>query len=292
MKIERALLAVKRSTYSRLHTDASPEGRRLRQMVDAKDPAVNGVLASHEEHQASLATVREVLQRLGIEAEETQDLPREPIEGVDLIMAVGGDGMVLGVSHAVRSSTPVLAVNSSPSFSVGYLAACLPDGLEGTLTELRSGSLQPRTVQRLQVEIEGKAVREPVLNDILFCTENPAVMCRYRLEWPDGHELQRSSGVWVSTPAGSTCALSSAGGPVLPLEARQFAFLVREPYSPPGKGVFLRSAVLAKDEELVIQSRTTSTSVFLDGSHRRYEVAYGHHVRFRLHPQPLMLVRP
>lgn len=292
MKIERVFLAVKRSTFDRLQHDHTPEAERLRAMVDAADPAVSGVKASHDEHMASLDKVRGVLEQLGIEAHETTQIPKEPIEGVDLIVAVGGDGMVLGVSHAVRSTTPILAVNSSPSFSVGYLAACLPDGLEATLTSLREDTLAPKTVQRLQVEIDGRPVPEPVLNDVLFCTHNPAVMCRYRLEWPDGHELQRSSGVWVSTPAGSTCALSSAGGPVLPLNAQQFAFLVREPYSPPGKGVFLRSAVLARSEELHIESRTTETSVFLDGSHRIYEVPYGHTVTFRLHPQPLALVRP
>ena len=292
MKIASALLAVKRSTFDRLKTDTTPDGERLRRMIDAGDPAVNGVRASHEEHTASLETVREVVKRLGIQTFETQQLPTEPVTDVDLIIAVGGDGMVLGVSHAVRSNIPVLAVNSSPSFSVGYLSACLPDGFESTLQDLRDDRITPKTVQRLQVEIDGVPLAEPVLNDVLFCTDNPAIMCRYRLDWPDGHELQRSSGVWVSTPAGSTCALSSAGGPVLPLTAQQFAFLVREPYSPPGKGVFLRSAVLARSEELHIQSRTAQTSVFLDGSHRRYEVPYGHTVSFRLHPQPLELVRP
>jgi len=292
MKIERVLVAVKRSTFDRLRHDLSPEGERLRRMVEDGDPAVNGVRASHDEHMASLDTVRGILERQGIQSHETTQIPRDPIGNVDLIIAVGGDGMVLGVSHAVRSEVPILAVNSSPSFSVGYLSACVPSGLEATLGDLRTGAVEPKTVQRLQIEIDGRAIPEPVLNDVLFCTHNPAVMCRYRLEWPDGHELQRSSGVWVSTPAGSTCALSSAGGPVLPLTAQQFAFLVREPYSPPGKGVFLRSAVLARSEELHVQSRTPETSVFLDGSHRQYEVPYGHTVVFRLHPQPLSLVRP
>jgi len=292
VKIETALIVVKRSTFDRLEHDESPDGERLRRMIESGDPAVAGVKASHDEHTASLAAVRAVIDRLGVRATETQQIPTEPVDDVDLIIAVGGDGMVLGVSHAVRSNIPVLAVNSSPSFSVGYLSACLPDGFESTLLALRDGRIEPKTVQRLQVQIEGRPVVEPVLNDVLFCTENPAVMCRYRIDWPDGHELQRSSGVWISTPAGSTCALSSAGGPILPLTAQQFAFLVREPYSPPGKGVFLRTAVLARHEELHIQSRTAQTSVFLDGSHRRYEVPFGHTVSFRLHDQPLELVRP
>ncbi|NJK90250.1 MAG: hypothetical protein HC923_13270 [Myxococcales bacterium] len=160
------------------------------------------------------------------------------------------------------------------------------------LDGLMSKQLVPRVVQRLQVTIGRLVIPEPVLNDVLFCTNNPAVMCRYQLEWPDGAETQRSSGVWVSTPAGSTCALSSAGGPILPLTALQFAFLVREPYSPPGQGTRFRSAVLAQGEVLKLECRVPEASVFLDGSHRRYDVPFGEHVSFRLHQKPLHLVRP
>ncbi|MEM7676255.1 MAG: hypothetical protein AAF449_09655, partial [Myxococcota bacterium] len=124
-----------------------------------------------------------------------------------------------------------------------------------------------------------------------FCTDNPAVMCRYRLRWPDGMELQRSSGLWVSTPAGSTSALASAGGPILPLAAKQFAFQVREPYAPPGAAVRYKSAVL-QNEELTIENRSQNASVFLDGSHRRYSVPFGETLTVSLHEQPLRLIRP
>ncbi|MGF1509941.1 MAG: NAD(+)/NADH kinase [Myxococcota bacterium] len=291
MKVRTVLLAVKKTTFSLLEKTDSAEARRLRQMVSAGNPTVAGVQASHDEHVASLRVVRSVLRRRGCKVVERTRLPTKPVEGVDLIVVVGGDGMVLGVSHSVLDETPILAVNSAPSFSVGYLTSCEASDFEDTLGALENGRLIPISVHRLKVTLQDRVLPEPVLNDVLFCADNPAVMCRYRLEWPDGDEIQRSSGVWVSTPAGSTSALSSAGGPKLHLTAKQFAFVVREPYAPPGASVRFKSAVLVRDEVLSIESRTSGVSIFLDGSHRRYEVQFGQRVSFTLQDQPLRLVR-
>jgi len=292
MKIERALLAVKKTTFSLLEEADTPEARRLRQMVAEDNPTVAGVEASHKEHDSSLREVRRILKRRGIAVTERSKLPTKRIEDVDLIVVVGGDGMVLGVSHSVHDDTPVIAVNSAPSFSVGYLTSCVSEELDELLDAVERGRVMPRPVHRLRVKLGSRVLPEPVLNDALFCTNNPAVICRYQLGWPDGKEMQRSSGVWVSTPAGSTSALSSAGGPQLPLYSRQFAFLVREPYAPPGHSVRFRSAVLDHCDTLEIESRTGGVSVFLDGSHRRYPVEFGETVSFTLDDRPLRLIRP
>jgi NAD+ kinase len=288
-RIRRVFVAVKRTAFARLTKDDSEHASRMLDLIGRDAPSVHGLKASHEEHQQSLQEVRRILRQRDLEVVERSKLPARPIEGFDLLIAVGGDGMVLGLSHAVRSSIPVLGINSAPSFSVGYLSGCRADDLAETLDRIESNELEPVEVQRLQVAISKKVLPEPVLNDALFCADHPALICKYRLQWPDGSEVQRSSGVWVSTPAGSTSALASAGGPILPLTTRQFAFLVREPYSPPGESVRLRSAVLAEDQALSLECRTAEASVFLDGSHRQYPVAFGETVSFRLHPQPLRL---
>lgn len=284
-------MVVKQSTVDRA-TALEDQGKsRIRQLLEEEDTSVADLQASHVEHSASVETVRAILQARGVELDERAEIPRDAVVGVDLVVAVGGDGMVLGVSHAVRDETPVLGVNSAPSFSVGYLSGCTASGLEETLDAFESGLLAPLSVQRLQLRVGDRFMAEPVLNDVLFCADNPAVMSRYVLVWPDGQEVQRSSGVWISTPAGSTSALTSAGGPILPLTARQFAFLVREPYAPPGASVRYRSAVLSEQQTLGIECRTINASVFVDGTHRRYPVPFGVMLQVGLHPQPLRLVR-
>lgn len=289
--VERVLMVVKKSTVDRAHQPNEPNTSRIRQLLQDEDASVADLLASHDEHNRSLDVARETLTRRGIEFVEQDELPSQAIEGVDLVIAIGGDGIVLGVSHAVRDQTPVLGVNSAPAFSVGYLSGCTSIGLENTLNAFERGQLDPVGVQRLQVKVGQTVVNEPVLNDLLFCADNPAMMSRYVLFWPDGRESQRSSGIWVSTPAGSTAALNSAGGPILPLTAKQFAFLVREPYSRPGTSVRYRSAVLSEQQSIAVESRTLEASVFVDGTHRRYPIAFGETLQVSLHPQPLRLIR-
>ena len=291
MKIRKVLLVVKETALTKLGQDRSAGTRRMRKLLRERDPSVAGIQLGHDEHVASLKEVRRVLRARKIDFTARRTIPRKPVKGFDLIVPVGGDGMVLGASHAVRDDTPVLGVNSEPTFSVGYLSGAVAKTFADVLDRLMSDAIEPLAVQRLRVRIGKRIIPEPVLNDVLFCADHPALMTRYRLIWPDGSELQRSSGVWVSTPAGSTSALASAGGPILPLTAKQLAFVVREPYSPPGAAVRVKSAVLVKEERLGIECRIEEASVFLDGSHRRYRVPFGQTVWFRLHPRPLRLVR-
>ncbi len=289
--IARVLLVVKQSTAERVNALENHGSSRLRQLLEDEDRSVQDLRGSDAEHAASMREVRRVLKSRGLHVTERSDLPSRGVRGYDLVLAVGGDGLVLGASHAVRDSTPLLGVNSAPSFSVGFLAGCTSSTLESTLDALDAAELEPLLVQRLQLVLGDRTVAEPVLNDLLFCADNPAIMSRYLLIWPDGQEVQRSSGVWIATPAGSTSALASAGGPILPLTAKQFAFFVREPYAPPGASVRFRSAVLAEGQELGIECRTLGASVFVDGSHRRYPIGFGETMRVSLHPNPLRLLR-
>jgi NAD+ kinase len=291
VKIKRALLIIKRSELRSLSRGRSRHNLRMRKLLDEEHTSVARLMPAHEDHMASVNLVRDELTKRGIAYVERDTAPDRPVRGFDLLVSVGGDGTLLEASHAVRDGTIVLGVNSAPAFSVGFLTGCRAPTFASTIEALSMGTLKPQEVQRLQVKIGRRLTREPVLNDVLFTADNPAVTTRYRLVTPEGEELQRSSGVWISTPAGSTAALRSAGGPTLSLTAKQLAFVVREPYAPPGTGVLLTSGVLERRETLVIECRTENASVFLDGHHRRYSVPFGDSVSFSLHPIPLRLVR-
>ena len=289
--MKRVLVVAKLTALELLKEDPSAGAQRMLGLVERRHPSVSGIQPAHDEHMGSLSTVKAVLERRRIDYFVQTWIPKRPIADVDAVMTVGGDGMVLGVSHFIQDDTPVIGVNSAPRFSVGYLTGASATNLEEILDRLETGEITPRVVHRLKAQMGDEVLGGPVLNDVLFCTDNPAVMCRYRLRWTEGVELQRSSGVWISTPAGSTSALASAGGPILPLAAKQFAFQVREPYAPPGAAVRYKSAVL-QNEALTIENRSQQASVYLDGSHRRYRVPFGETLKLSLHERPLHLVRP
>lgn len=290
MKLARVLVVVKETALELLQQAEGDGAQRMLALLKRRHTSVRRIRPAHEQHHSSTTEVLRALRAACGQVTVTRRVPTRPVKGYDLVVSLGGDGMVLGLSHAVRDDTPVLGVNSSPEFSVGHLCGATADDLPALLDALQAGSLRPTPVARLQVKIGGRAVASPVLNDVLFCADNPAVMTRYRLMWPGGEELQRSSGLWVSTPAGSTSALASAGGPVLHLGAKLFAFQVREPYAPPGEAVQVKSAVLSGDDALQVECRINAASVFLDGSHRRYPVPFGYTVTLGLHPSPLQLI--
>jgi NAD+ kinase len=292
MRLRKVLLIAKKTPLTALRNTRARDAREFKKLLEAGHASIKSFERAHDAHTASLKLVRRELRVRRIKFTERIAPPTKPISGVDLVICVGGDGTLLRASHSVRRTIPVLGVNSAPAYSVGFLTCCRAPTFAQRLDELADDSIEPLQVQRLSVKIGRKKIPEPVLNDVLFCHENPAVTSRYRLITPQGDEQQRSSGLWIATPAGSTAALRSAGGQSLELTSESFVFVVREPYAPPGSHVALTGGVLASDETLSLVCQNRNTYVYIDGSHRRYEVPFGTRVTFALSRTPLRLVPP
>jgi NAD+ kinase len=134
-----------------------------------------------------------------------------------------------------------------------------------------------------------------VLNEALFCHASPAATTRYVLTLRSGSgraiasEEQKSSGIWVGPPAGSTAALRSAGGRILPLEARRLQFVVREPYQREGQQIQLRKRVLDAKSAVEIISKTRRGRLFLDGEPAD-PVELGDDLQFSLSDEPLTVL--
>src|SRR5690606_26492133 len=103
------------------------------------------------------------------------------------------------------------------------------------LSRALSRELKSLHLARMAVKINGVTRSERVLNEALFCHTEPAATSTYILKVGRRREEQKSSGLWVGPPAGSTAAIRSAGGKVLPLSARQLQMVVREPYMGDGR---------------------------------------------------------
>ena len=107
----------------------------------------------------------------------------------------------------------------------------------------------------MQVEIDGVPVYSRVLNDVLFSHPIPAATTRYAIRRDGRAEEQRSSGVWIATAAGSTAAIHSAGGKILPITSQRLQFVVREPYEKRG----VRYRVLRERSRPASGSRSSAT---------------------------------
>ena len=103
-------------------------------------------------------------------------------------------------------------------------------------------------------------------------------------------ERQRSSGVWVSTAAGSTAGMKSAGGKVLPIDSTKIQYLPRELFGGHGARYALSGGVLPAGAAIEIVSRMQEGMAYIDGAHRKIPLRYGERLVVRPSRYPLKAI--
>jgi len=284
----KVLVVYKKSTYQRYVGRAQ---ERLKDLIEHSDVSVEGLLHEHEIHQETLRQAKAALRDLGAQAVLRYRPEPLPEEGAwDLIVTLGGDGTLLWASHLADSSTPMLAINSAPDTSVGYFCAGDGHNVREVLAAALEGSLKASRLARMRVDVGDTVISTRVLNDALYCHESPAATSRYILEYAGDQERQMSSGVWIGPAAGSTAAIRSAGGKVLPTGSQRIQFVIREPYRGVDNKYRLVKGMVPPGEELKITSRMTKGRIFLDGTQKVYSIGIGDRIRMTLSDEPLTLL--
>lgn len=250
---------------------------------------------AHDDHSRSHDKLRQLLADMGIKADfHERDGLRQSLDAYRFVVSLGGDGTFINASHFAEK-TLLLGVNSSPENSVGHYCRFELKtktgyaALQRQLDAMVGGAKYPvaeRNLQRLQVSVQDRPAPFPVLNDVLFAEENPAATSRYTLRYRGHVHHQKSSGVWVSTPSGSSAAYSSAGGKAF--KQRELRFIVRELYSDDRRR--LTGGSVKQGEKLHIICSMMHGMLYLDGSHHRVNVALGEHLAISLHPRELRAI--
>ena len=270
---------------------------------------------SDRENRGTIESVCRVLDRAGFACQAVWRADLDKARRADLIVTVGGDGTFLEASH-VAGTRPILGVNSDPSHSLGLFCAADRESFPALFQRWREGKLREIRLQRLAVRINGRLIREPVLNDVLFAHPNPAVTAHYVLSamsykrkdrrggsraapTTPGHmhsamtlrriwtEAQKSSGVWIATAAGSTGAIHSCDGAVLPQTSGRFQFALREPVR---RGRVLARhvrGILGEGARLRLVSRMRRAALYVDGGHLNYPLRWGDEVEITGGAEPL-----
>jgi NAD+ kinase len=244
------------------------------------------------EQERTLVVLQETLARLGvtpvtISVDAIDARARRAIAGARLVISVGGDGTLLTTSHWVTGAA-LLGINSAPRSSVGHLTLAQRATLPRILARIAQGTLLPYSIARLEIEVEGK-ILPPALNDVLVAHEQPAATSRYRLHLGRRAEDHRSSGLWVSTPAGSTAGIRSAGGQAMPLTVRRLQFRSRELFRVSSRNAALAAGFVEPGQQLVVESAMAAGWLFIDGSRLATRFPFGARATFRLAEKPLLL---
>ncbi len=138
-------------------------------------------------------------------------------EHCDLVIVVGGDGSLLGAARAlVDFGIPVIGVNHG---RLGFLTDICPSELETLLSEVLDGQYLEENRFLLEVEVErnGQIIDEGcALNDVVLHPGRSTRIIEFEL-FIDGQFVykQRSDGIIIATPTGSTAYALSGGGPIM-----------------------------------------------------------------------------
>jgi len=231
---------------------------------------------SHEAQVRTLETVTRELQLRGARFETIFRADLRPIAGRDLVVAVGGDGTFLEVSHYVTDAA-LLGVNSDPGGSTGFFCSATAATFGAALDAL---DRLPRTaLHRVEVVRDGVVLPELVLNDVLFAHANPAATSRYRVVVGGRTTTHKSSGFLACTAAGSSAWMYQEGGALMPPDAPGLQFVSR---GERGERPALADAV-------AIHSLTRQGTLYVDGAHLTYECGLGCEVLLRA-GRPLCVV--
>lgn len=141
--------------------------------------------------------------------------------GLDLVVALGGDGTLLRAARSViGTGVPVLGVNLG---RLGFLTSLPAADLEWGLEHVLEGDAYLDVRFTLRTTIQGVGVgAEPyfALNDVVIHTRGAARVTPMNIEVGHSGMFEQAGsfsadGVILATPTGSTAYSMSAGGPIV-----------------------------------------------------------------------------
>ncbi len=189
-----------------------------------------------------------------------------PIEQCEVLVALGGDGVMLDALHAVMDQDiPVYGMNFG---SVGFLMneptdSDLPERLK------RAERARFHPLRMRATTVSGEQFEALAINEVSLLRETrQTAKIRISIDGRVRLETLAADGVIVATPAGSTAYNFSAHGPILPLDAQLLALTPISAFRPRRwRGALLRhSSVVHLD---VLEHTKRPVSVVADNQEFR-----------------------
>ncbi len=197
----------------------------------------------------------------------------------DVVLVVGQDGLVANAAKYVGNQ-PILGVNPDPQRIDGVLVPIAPGRVGDCLQDVLEDKADFRHVT-LAEAVLADGQRLLAFND-LYIGARSHISARYRIQYDERREQQSSSGLIISTGAGSTGWLSSifnmvtsvgpfiggtAGSGIrLRWDDPSLLFVVREPFVSKHSSAGIVAGRIEPGHELVIESTMTGEgTIFSDG---------------------------
>ena len=210
---------------------------------------------------------------------ERNFLPSFLFNEKQVVIVIGQDGLVANTAKYVND-IPIIAVNPDTDRYDGFLLPFNPGNFIIAVEKVITNNFSTKTTMLAEATLND-GQRLLAFND-LFIGASSHVSARYKISYKNTTEEQSSSGIIVSTQAGSTGWLSSVFNmafgmhkfiekddgkkKVAKLRDNQLMFAVREPFQSKKTQATLSAGILTSHTKLVVESyMPTNGVIFSDG---------------------------
>lgn len=209
----------------------------------------------------------------------------------DLVIVVGGDGTLLAAArHLAGYDVPVLGVNRG---NLGFLTDISPEEICAGVEEV----LERRYISERRFLLETEVVRDghtiargTALNDILLHASRAARLIRFDLYLDNEFVYnQRSDGLIVATPTGSTAYALSGGGPILHPCLDALVLVPMLPHTLTSRPIVVDGSINIR---LVVDASSDGGPALSCDGGQIAACQEGDEIRIHKKPEPLILLHP
>jgi len=261
----------------------------VQQQPKKKDEQNEGVIAfksyqeEHDQYYRTFESVQSFLSKhLKVNILERQYLPSYIFTEKDLVIVVGQDGLVANTAKYVNN-IPIIGINPDPKKYDGILLPFDAKSMQHSVLKVLGETYSSCLVTMAEVKLND-GQRLLAFNDI-FLGPSSHTSARYNITFNGNTESHSSSGLIVSTGAGSTGWLSSVfnmangigktfiqpnSADISPLrvswDENKLVFVVREPFRSKNSQVNLSAGTIEGGNELILESLMPDNGIiFSDG---------------------------
>ena len=238
----------------------------------------------NKDQKSTLALVKKALKKykINFSLANRDKLNKNQFQNKGIVIAVGGDGTFLRAAQFVDKQL-IFGVNADIKNKEGFFMKSDKNDFEKKLKKIIKNQFNVRKLPRLEACINNKKIETFALNEFFIGARKSYHAAKYVIDIDGKKERQKSSGVLATTPTGSYAWAKSCCNKTLPLNSKNYQFVVREPYE--GK-VFknykLKYVVLNKNEKINIVSEMLDGILIADSVSREYSFKNGSKATIKL----------
>ncbi|MCO7224618.1 NAD(+) kinase [Pleionea sp. CnH1-48] len=210
---------------------------------------------------------------------------------VDLVVVVGGDGSMLNAGrYLVQHEVPLVGINRG---HLGFLTDVRPTEVRERISEVLRGQYNQENRFILHTEVyrnQERIGRSDAVNELVLYPGEIARMLEFEL-FIDNQFVysQRSDGLIVSTPTGSTAYALSGGGPIISPKIDAMVLVPMFPHTLSSRPIVIDAN---SHIEIAISSNNQHYPMVSCDGQVNIGLAPGDIIGIKKHPLPLKILHP